>query len=139
MKKLTIKRSQEYFNRWYPYQILINGNWATEIGSGETKELMVPPNAKVSAKLSIVGSKELALLEDQKDNWTLEVKANDRLHRYLIIIGLLFFPLMWLVDSLWDGLAVKIGLTAMAVLLIFSLIALLFIGKKNWLLVRKVD
>ncbi|MGM1055910.1 MAG: hypothetical protein ACQEWG_08500, partial [Bacteroidota bacterium] len=88
MKKLTLQRPKERFNKNYSYEIFVGNIKLTELKNGEEKVVEISDelnNEQLRAKIQWCGSEKYDVSE-LKDNTNLKICGNDFLNRKAIWI-----------------------------------------------------
>ncbi|MFD2914641.1 hypothetical protein [Psychroserpens luteus] len=89
MRKITLNRPKESFNKNYSYEILIGDHTLTELNNGEEKTVEIPTeseNQTLKAKIQWCGSEEIEL-QNIKENEKIIVIGNKFLNRKMPLIG----------------------------------------------------
>lgn len=85
IKKITLIRPKESFNKNCVYDILIDGIKRTELKNGEEKTIEIPDNSEfIKAKLMWTGSKTIAL---KKNENTIIVTGDKLLNKLPPFVG----------------------------------------------------
>jgi len=136
MKTIKIHRPDEFINKRFSYQILIDNNIEFDLKTGETKLIEFPANAErkyLQAKIQWCGSK-IINLENVQDQEKIVISSSKFLNYLMPIIGTVFLlcMLMFFNLELFKGNFI-IGIIALFSIVI---IAFLTIGKNQWLNVK---
>lgn len=140
MKKLTLQRPKERFNKNYSYKIFVGNRKLTELKNGEEKVVKISndfENEQLKAKIQWCGSEKLNLRK-LADNETLKVSGSDFLNRKGIwIISILPITGALMFGYGRESLIIKyIGIVLFFSILIFAFWGLI-IAKNKWLRIEK--
>ena len=140
MKKITIHRPKESFNKYCSYKILVGESTLTELKNGEEKIIEIPnelENEPLKAKIQWCGSGKIEL-NNLTENETIKVSGNEFFNRKLIFVGATF-PLIGLTFTMknQNELLKYIGIGVL-ILLLIGLIGTMTIWKNKWLKVEKI-
>ena len=83
MKKITLHRPKERFNKYYSYEIFVGNRKLTELKNGEEKVIEIPNELnddELRAKIQWCGSEKYNLSEF-KDEEKLKISGSDFLNR----------------------------------------------------------
>ena len=135
MKKITLFRPKESFNKNFSYKILVGNRIITELKNGEEKIIEIPDeNDPIKAKIQWCGSNKMEL-HDLSENDKIILSGNKFLNKTLLfsggilpIIGLMMFSYGLISKSLGAGIIV---------LFVIAMIGTLTIGKNKWLKLEK--
>ncbi|MDI3526687.1 MAG: hypothetical protein PWR03_870 [Tenuifilum sp.] len=139
MKKITIYRPQESFNKYCSYKILARNSVLTELKNGERKIIEIPDeleNKTLKAKMQWCGSGEIEL-NKLTENETIKVSGNEFFNRTLISVDAIF-PILGLSYTMknQNELLKYVGIGVL-ILLLIGLIGTITIWKDKWLKVEK--
>ena len=134
MKKITLKRPKESFNKNSVYEILLDSKKITELKNNEEKTLEIPENTKfIKAKLLWTSSKTIAL---EKNKNTIIITGNKFLNKMPPFIGgiIILFSLSFILDHPYK-LIEYVGIALTIITIIFSF-AILTIWRDKWLIIK---
>ncbi len=139
MKKIILYRPKEWFNRKFKYDILLEEKPAGRIGPGETLELPVEDDQlSIQARLSWCGSKAFRLDEKIDHPVKLEVRANEQLHRTILLVPVFLIGALVISSFFPYANIIKGFITGFIIALLIGLLYWLFVGKDQWLFIRKL-
>ena len=138
MKKITVKRPIEGFNRNCSYRIFIDDEKEIELKYGEEKTIEVDSKSELlAAKIYWCGSKKIKLT-DTVNEAAFEVRGNKFLNqRFPILAVVPLFASSFALNSRFEILK-NIGIGLLIALFAF-VIAILTIGRNKWLNVKNVS
>ncbi len=141
MKKLTLSRPKERFNKNLSYDIFVGNKKLTELKNGEEKVIEIPNklnNKELNAKIQWCGSEKYNLSEF-KDEEKLKISGSDLLNRKGIwIIAILPITGALMFGYGRESLIIKyIGIGLFFLILIFAFWGLI-IAKNKWLRIEKI-
>jgi len=138
MKKITLIRPRESFNKNCSYEIFIGKRKLTELKNGEEKTIEIPKeyeNDKLKAKIQWCGSKKTNL---HSSNEVFEIKGNKFFNKYLPFIGGIF-PLTGIIIFSKQNQTIKnIGIGILVLLLLF-VIGILTVWRNKWLNIERKE
>jgi hypothetical protein len=142
MKKITIIRPKESFNKNCSYEIFIGKKKLTELKNGEEKTVEIPneyKNKKIKAKILWCGSKKKEL-KNILGNENIIIRGNEFLNKKsMFIIALL--PLIGVLIFGYgrENLIIKnMGITLFIILLLFA-VGIMTIWNNQWIRIEKKD
>jgi len=131
MKKITLIRPKEGFNKNCTYKILIDGSKITDLKNDEQKTIEIPENSEfIKAKLLWTGSKTIAL----KKNQTTIIITGDRFLNRLApyVGGILILISLTFTLSHDNGFIKGFGISFFSIMLIYF-IGILTFWRHKWL------
>ncbi|WP_342157318.1 hypothetical protein, partial [Joostella sp. CR20] len=138
MKKITLHRPKESFNKNCSYEIQIGKKTLTELKNGEEKIIEIPNefrDERLKAKIQWCGSEEMEL-RNLTENEKIIVSGNKFLNRKLPLFGAMF-PLTGIMIFNTNNIISKnIGIGVL-ILFLIGLVGSLTIGKNKWLKLEK--
>jgi hypothetical protein len=142
MKKLTLQRPKERFNKNYSYEIFAGNLKLTELKNGEEKVIEIPDelnNKKLSAKIQWCGSGKYDLSKF-KDKSKLKIRGSDFLNRKGIwIIAILPITGALMFGFGRENLTIKyIGIGLFFLILLFAFWGLV-IARNQWLRIEEIN
>ncbi len=137
MKKITLKRPKESFNRNCSYEILVGKRKLTELKNGEEKVVEIPnelENGEIKAKIQWCGSEKIELNNFSK-NEILKVSGNKFLNKKsMYIIALLPLTGVLMFGYGRENPMIKnVGISLFLVLIAFVL-GIMTVWKNKWLI-----
>ena len=134
MKKLTIKRPHENFNKYCTYELFVGKSKIADLKNGEENSIEIPTeleNEQLYAKTHWCGSTKINI-SNIEPNSTISISGNEFLNRRMpFIIGL--FPVVGIIIFTGTSQLTKnIGIGVLVLLLVF-LVGTLTIGRNKWL------
>jgi len=142
MKKITLIRPTESFNKNCSYDIFIGKKKLTELKNGEEKIVEIPKeyeNEKIKAKIQWCGS-EKKELKSISENGKIIIKGNEFLNKkFMFAIALL--PLTGVLMFAYgrENLIIKnIGISLFILLILFS-IGIMTIWNDKWIKIEKKE
>jgi len=136
MKKITIHRPKESFNKNCSYQILVGQRALTELKNGEEKIIEIPTELKnetLKAKIQWCGSEKMELRNLTGDE-KIVVSGNKFLNRKMPLFGAMF-PLIGLMFFNLKIVPKNIGIGIFIIFLI-AIIGTITIWKNKWLNIK---
>ena len=138
MKKITLHRPKESFNKNCSYEIQIGKKTLTELKNGEEKIIEIPNefrDERLKAKIQRCGSEKMEL-RNLTGNEKIIVSGNKFLNRKLPLFGAMF-PLTGIMIFNTNNIISKnIGIGVL-ILFLIGLVGSLTIGKNKWLKLEK--
>ncbi len=138
MRKITVKRPIERFNRNCSYRIFIDDENEIELKYGEEKTIEVDSKSELlTAKIHWCGSKKIKLTDTVNDT-VFEARGNKFLNQRFPILAVV--PLFASSFALNSGSEIlkNLGMGLLIVLFAF-VIAILTIGRKKWLNIKNIS
>ena len=138
IKKITVKRPIEGFNKKCSYRICIDNEKEIELKYGEEKTIEIDSKSKwLTAKIHWCGSQKIELL-DTVNEVAFEVRGNKFLNqRFPILAVVPLFASSFAMNSDYEMLK-NLGIGILIALLAF-VIATLTIGKHKWLCIENIN
>lgn len=134
MKKITLHRPKENFNKNCSYEIIVGEKSLTELKNGEEKIVEIPKeleNESLKAKIQCCGSGKIEL-QDISDNEKITISGNKFLNRKLPLFGAMFPLTGIIIFSNNNIIAKNIGI-GILILFLIGLIGTLTVGRNKWL------
>jgi hypothetical protein len=95
--RVSIDRTSQYFLRGSRFDVLIDGQTAASIASGETIDIDMQPGSHIFAiKCGAHFSEDVILYIDEGASYHLECGSNIKGWRFLVFFQMLFRPWEWL-------------------------------------------
>ena len=138
MKKITLHRPKESFNKNCSYEIQIGKKTLTELKNGEEKIIEIPveyENETLKAKIQWCGSEKMEL-RNLTENDKIIVSGNKFLNKRLPLFGAMFPLTGIMIFSTNNIISKNIGIGILIFFLI-GLVGTLTIGKNKWLKLEK--
>ena len=138
MKKITLIRPRESFNKNCSYEIFIGKRKLIELKNGEEKTIEIPNEYEknnLKAKIQWCGSKKIKL-NLNNENEIFEVTGNKLFNKYLPFIGALFPLTGIIIFSKQNPIFKNIGIGILILLLLY-VIGTLTIWSNKWLKIEK--
>jgi len=139
MKKITVKRPVEGFNKNCSYRICIDDGKEIELKNGEEKTIGIDSKSELlTAKIHWCGSKKIKLT-DTANEVVFEVSGNKFLNQRLPLLGVIISPIgfVFTLDFEYELLK-RFGIWILIVLLTI-IIATLTIGRHKWLNIININ
>lgn len=136
MRKITLHRPKESFNKNCSYQILVGKKYLTELKNGEEKIIEIPSeleNGTLTAKIHWCGSKKMEL-PNLSENGKLIVSGNKFLNKKMPLFGAMF-PLIGLMFFNLKIVPKNIGIVIFVVFLVV-LFGTITIWRNQWLYIK---
>ncbi len=136
MKKITLHRPKENFNKNCSYEILIGKNHLTELKNGEEKTIEIPNELNtesLKAKIQWCGSEKMEL-RDLIGNEKIVVSGNKFMNRKMPLFGAMF-PLIGLMFFNLKIVPKSIGIGFFIIFLVV-IICTITIWKDKWLNIK---
>lgn len=133
MKKITIHRPKESFNKNCSYEILVGKTYLTDLKNGEEKTIEIPHefnNESLKAKIQWCGSEKIEL-GDLKKNEKIIVIGNKFLNKKMPLLGAMF-PLIELMFFNLKIVSKNVGI-GIFIFFIVAIIGTMTIWKNKWL------
>jgi len=138
MKRITVKRPNEEFNRNCSYRICIDNKKEIELKYGEEKTIEVDSRSELLvAKIHWCGSKKIKLT-DTVNEAEFEVRANKFLNQKFPVLAVV--PLFASSFALNSGFEIlkNLGIGLLIALFAF-VVAILTIGRNKWLNIKNIS
>ncbi|MFD0835697.1 hypothetical protein ACFQ0I_07985 [Mariniflexile aquimaris] len=136
MRKITLHRPKENFNKNCSYEILVGKKYLTELKNGEEKIIEIPndfKNETLKAKIQWCGSEKMEL-RNLSENGKIIVSGNKFLNKKMSLfgamsplIGLMFFNLKIVPKNIGIGIFV---------IFLIGIIGTITIWKNKWLNIK---
>ncbi len=133
MKKITLNRPKESFNKNCSYEILVGNKYLTDLKNGEEKTIEIPNEfntESLKAKIQWCGSEKMEL-RDLAENEKIIVSGNKFLNRKMPLFGAMF-PLIGLMFFNLEIVPKNIGIGIFIIFLV-AIIGTITIWKNKWL------
>ncbi len=133
MKKITLHRPKESFNKNCSYEILLGKHTLTSLNNGEAKTIEIPEewsNEPLKAKIQWCGSEKMDL-KSITENSKISVSGNKFLNGKMPLFGAIF-PLIGLITFNFHVVSKNVGI-AIFLLFLFGIIATITIWRNKWL------
>ena len=139
MKRITLIRPEERFNKNCAYEIFIGGQKVAVLKSGERKTVELPDileQSEMKAKIEMqwVGSMPVDIA-DVKDGGNIYISGNEFLNRRMPLMGAML-PLTGIIVTISGNPSLKFGGTGILVMILIGLIGTLTVWRNKWLSVR---
>jgi len=140
MRKITLHRPKESFNKYCSYEILVGKKSLTKLKNGEEKIIEIPnglDNESLKAKIQWCGSEKMEL-KNISENEKIIVSGNEFLNRYLPLFGALI-PITGVLMFGYgreSTMNYYIGVGLLISILLYVILALT-IGRNKWLRIEK--
>tara|TARA_R110002096_G_scaffold254130_1_gene447272 strand:+ start:88 stop:504 length:417 start_codon:yes stop_codon:yes gene_type:complete len=136
MKKITLYRPEESFNKNCSYEILVGKKYLTDLKNGEEKTIEIPNEftaESLKAKIQWCGSEKMEL-RDLTGNKKIVVTGNKFLNRKMPLFGAMF-PLIGLMFFNLKIVPKNVGI---GIFIIFLLVILgtITIWRNKWLNIK---
>ena len=136
MKKITLHRPKESFNKNCTYEILVGKKHLTELKNGEEKTIEIPNELNtesLKAKIQWCGSEKIEL-RNLTGNEKVVVSGNNFLNRKMPLFGAMF-PLIGLMFFNLKIVPKSIGIGFFIIFLV-AIIGTITIWKDKWLNIK---
>lgn len=134
MKKITLFRPNESFNKNFTYEIVVGNTRLTELKNGEEKIIEIPSeleSEQIQAKLQWCGSEKIEL-KNLNENEKVIVNGNEFLNRKMPFLFIIF-PITGIVSFTNSEIIPKNISLGILILMIVALVGTLTIGRNKWL------
>ncbi|PTB97255.1 hypothetical protein C9994_03780 [Marivirga lumbricoides] len=136
MKKITLNRPKESFNKNCSYEILVGKKYLTDLKNGEEKTIEIPNEFKtesLKAKIQWCGSEKMEL-RNLTGNEKIVVSGNKFLNRKMPLFGAMF-PLIGLMFFNLKIVPKNIGIGIFIIFLI-AIVGTITIWRNKWLNIK---
>ncbi|WP_299778610.1 hypothetical protein [uncultured Formosa sp.] len=136
MRKITLFRPKENFNKNCSYEILVGKKYLTELKNGEEKIIEIPSefkNETLKAKIQWCGSEKMEL-RNLSENGKIIVCGNKFLNKKMPLFGAMF-PLIVLMFFNLKIVPKNIGI-GIFVIFLFGIIGTITIWRNKWLNIK---
>ena len=136
MRKITLHRPKENFNKNCSYEILVGKKYLTELKNGEEKIIEIPSefkNETLKAKIQWCGSEKMEL-RNLSENGKIIVSGNKFLNKKMPLFGAMF-PLIGLMFFNLKIVPKNIGIGIFVIFLI-GIIGTITIWRNKWLNIK---
>ncbi len=136
MKKITLHRPKESFNKNCSYEILVGKRTLTELKNGEEKTIEIPTelrNETLKAKIQWCGSEKIEL-QNLNENEKIIVSGNKFLNKKMPLFGAMF-PLIGLMSFNLKIISKNIGI-AIIVCVLIGILGTITIWRNKWLNIK---
>jgi hypothetical protein len=136
MKKITLHRPKESFNKNCSYEILVGKRTLTELKNGEEKTIEIPTelrNETLKAKIQWCGSEKIEL-QNLNENEKIIVSGNKFLNKKMPFFGAMF-PLIGLMSFNLKIISKNIGI-AIIVCVLIGILGTITIWRNKWLNIK---
>jgi hypothetical protein len=136
MKKITISRPKESFNKNCSYEIFLGKKYLTELKNGEKKTIEIPndlKNESLKAKIQWCGSKKMEL-RNTDDHEKIIVNGNKFMNKKMPLFGAMF-PLIGLMFFNLKMVPKNIGIGIFIIFLI-GIVGTITIWRNKWLNIK---
>jgi len=135
MKKITLNRPRESFNKNCSYEILVGKKFLTELKNGDEKTIEIPnelKNETSKAKIQWCGSEKIDLRNlNENENVKIVVCGNKFLNRKMPLFGAVF-PLIGLMVFNLNIVSKDVGV-GIFIIFLFVIIGTITIWRNKWL------
>ena len=136
MRKITLHRPKENFNKNCSYEILVGKKYLTELKNGEEKIIEIPSefnNETLKAKIQWCGSEKMEL-RNLSENGKIIVSGNKFLNKKMPLFGAMF-PIIGLMFFNLKIVPKIIGIGIFVIFLI-GIIGTITIWRNKWLNIK---
>ena len=136
MRKITLHRPKENFNKNCSYEILVGKKYLTELKNGEEKIIEIPSefkNETLKAKIQWCGSEKMEL-RNLSENGKIIVSGNKFMNKKMPLFGAMF-PLIGLMFFNLKIVPKNIGIGIFVIFLI-GIIGTITIWRNKWLNIK---
>ena len=136
MKKITLHRPKESFNKNCSYEILVGKKYLTDLKNGEEKTVEIPNEynaAYLKAKIQWCGSEKMDL-RNLTGNKKIVVTGNKFLNRKMPLFGAIF-PIIGLIFFNLKIVPKNIGI-GIFIIFLLAILGTITIWKNKWLNIK---
>ncbi len=136
IKKITLHRPKESFNKNFSYEILVGKKYLTDLKNGEEKTIEIPnelKNESLKAKIQWCGSEKMEL-RNLTLNKKIVVTGNKFLNRKMPLFGAMF-PITGLVFFNLKIVPKNVGI-GIFIFFLLAIIGTITIWRNKWLNIK---